>query len=255
MLSDLSVDAPVAGDVVVFGADLELGPNAKVSGDAIAVGGEVHMAEGARVGRHVVAVFGTVTVPSSDQVEGRILAFASVAGLRVDEAAEQPLNANFAMRVLASGGWLLVATALAFLFPARLRCATWAIPVLGLKVPAIGLLAVFTIIASVVGALGLGPALGVPLVAGFMVVFFAAKVVGMTVLACFVGGVVLRRWLRHLTPISLDAFVGILVLLALRFLPVVGEPLWNVISLVAFGASLAVISVSTDSMRPAPTRP
>ena len=87
-----------------------------------------------------------------------------------------------------------------------------------------------------------------------MLLFFGAKVTGLTVLGCFVGGVVLRRWLHHPTPISLDAFVGILILLALRFLPAVGEPLWNVISLVALGASLAVISISTDLMRPTPTR-
>ena len=137
VLADLSVNETVAGDVVVFGADLVLGPNARVSGDAIAVGGDVRLAEGARVGRHVVAVFGTAAVPSQGQVEGRILAFASLAGLQAGAGTGQPLRVDFAMRLLAAGGWLLVATTLAFLFPARIRCATWSVPVLGFKIPGI----------------------------------------------------------------------------------------------------------------------
>ena len=39
VLSDLRVDEPVDGDVVVFAADLELGPQAKIGGDAVAIGG------------------------------------------------------------------------------------------------------------------------------------------------------------------------------------------------------------------------
>ena len=82
-----------------------------------------------------------------------------------------------------------------------------------------------------------------------MVIFFVAKAVGLTVLACWSGGVVLRRWLHHPTPISLDAFVGILLLLALRFVPGIGDTMWNAISMVALGASLTVISVSPEQMR------
>ena len=253
VLANLSVDETIVGDVVVFGADLELGPNARVSGDAVAVGGDVRLAEGARVGRHVVAVFGTADVPSQGQVEGRVLAFASLASLQAGVG--QPLEVDFAMRLLASGGWLLVTTGLAFLFPARIRCAAWLVPVLGVKVPVIGLLAGLTFVASLVAALGFGPALGVPLVAALMVVFFSAKAVGLTVLACWSGAAVLRRWFHHPTTISLDAFIGILLLLALRFLPGIGDTVWNAISLVALGASLAVISVSPDQMRTEPTPP
>lgn len=254
VLSTLAVNEPVEGDVVAFGADIELGPDARVSGDAVAVGGDVRLVEGARVGRHVVAVFGSTDVPSNTQVGGRILAFASLAGLQTGAGGENPLKVDFAMRLLASGGWLLVTTGFAFLFPARFRCAAWAVPVLGLKVPLIGLLAGLTIVASLVAALGLGPALGVPLVAALMIVFFVAKAAGLTVLACWSGAGVLRRWLHHPTPISLDAFVGVLMLLAVRFLPFVGETLWTVISIVGLGASLAVISVSPDLMRAGPTR-
>lgn len=254
VLSDLRIDEPVFGDVVVFGADLELGPEAQVEGDAVAVGGDIRVAEGAVVKRHVVAIFGGAEVPVDADVGGRVLCFSSVATLlSASSVRESSLHADFSMRLLAAGGWLLVTTGLAFLFPIRMRYGAWAIPSLGIKVPALGMMAGLTVFASLIATLGLGPVLGVPLVGGLMVVFFVARAVGLTVLGCWIGGIVLKRWVRHPLPISLEVFVGVLVLLALRFLPVVGETLWTLISLVALGASVAVMSVSTDLMRPEPS--
>ena len=254
VLSDLRIDEQVDGDVVVFGADLELGPGARVGGDAIAIGGDVHVAEGAEVARHVVSVFGGANVAGSTKIGGRVLAFSSLASFLPNSPAHSPgLHASFSMRLLTAGGWLLVTTGLAFLFPTRMRYGAWALPVLGIKVAALGIMVGLTVVATMIAALGLGPALGVPLVATLMIVFFVAKSVGLTVLGCWAGMVVLRRWYRHPLPISLEVFVGVLVLIALRFLPFFGETLWNLISLVALGASIAVIGVSTDLLRAEPS--
>jgi hypothetical protein len=157
------------------------------------------------------------------------------------------------MRLLTTGGWLLVTTGLAFLFPSRMRYGAWAVPSLGIQVPALGMMAGLTVFASMIAALGLGPALGVPLVGGLMLVFFVAKAVGLTVLGCWIGASLLRRWLRHPLPISLEVFVGVLVLLAVRFLPAIGETMWTLISMVALGACIAVAGVSTDLMRAEPS--
>jgi hypothetical protein len=157
------------------------------------------------------------------------------------------------MHLLMAGGWLLVTTGLAFLFPTRMRFGAWALPTLGVKVPALGMMAGLTVVAALIAALGLGPAFGVPLVTGLMVVFFAAKAVGLTVIGCWLGAAVLRRWLRHPVPISVETYVGVLLLLALRFLPAVGDTAWTLISLIALGASVVVISVSTDLLRPEPS--
>jgi hypothetical protein len=254
VLSDLKVNEPVSGDVVVFGADLELGPLARVDGDAVTVGGTIRVAEGAVVTRHVVAVFGGAQVPRDADIGGRVLSFSSLATLLPVSSVQGPsLQANFSMHLLMAGGWLLVTTGLAFLFPTRMRYGAWAIPALGIKVPALGMMTGLTVVASLIAALGLGPTLGVPLVAGLMVVFFVAKAIGLTVIGCWVGASVLRRWVRHPIPISLEVFVGVLGLLALRFLPVVGETAWTLISLVALGASIAVIGVSTDLLRAEPS--
>lgn len=254
VLTDLRVDEPVEGDVVVFGADLVLGPGARVDGDAVAISGDIQVMEGAAVTRHVVAVLGSADVPEGAAVGGKVLSLESLATLMpVTSARGTSLRADLSMHLLTAGGWLLVTTGLAFGFPIRMRHGAWSLPRLGVKIPAIGILVGLTLIASLIAALGLGPALGVPMVAALMIVSFAAKSVGLTVLGCWVGSAVLRRWVHHPLPISLDVFVGVLVLLALRFLPIAGETLWTLISLVALGASIAVIGVSTDLMRGEPS--
>jgi hypothetical protein len=255
-LTDLEVNGFIDGDAVVFGADLILGENAVITGDAVAVGGDLRVAEGAEVGRHVVAVFGRAEVATGADVGGRVLSFASLANLaQGSDATGRSPRVTFAMRLLTSGGWLLVTTGLAFLFPIRMRYGSWAVPVAGLKIPALGLLVVLTVAASLVAVLGLGSGLGVPLVAALMVAFFAAKIVGLTVLGCFVGSSVLGRWIHHPLPISLEVFVGVMVLLAVRFLPLAGETMWNLISIFALGASIAVIGVPADTVHAEPSHP
>lgn len=249
VLSDLVIDDPVDGDVVVFAADLVLGPNARVTGDAIAVGGDVRVAAGAEVGRHVLAVIGTAEVSPTSKVGGRVFSFSSLASLvQASDVNSSSPRVGFAVRLLASGGWLLVATGLAFLFPVRMRYAAWALPPLSYKVPALGFLVALTVTAAIVAALGFGPILGVPMIAGLSIVFFAGKAVGLTVISCAVGTAVLRRWLHHPLPISLEVFVGMLVLLALRFLPVAGEMAWSLLSVFALGASIAVIGTGPGEM-------
>jgi hypothetical protein len=244
------VDEPVEGDVVVFGADLVLGPGAQVNGDAVAISGDIRVLEGAAVARHVVAVLGSADVPEGAAVGGKVLSLESVATLMpVTSARGTSLRADLSMHLLTAGGWLLVTTGLAFGFPIRMRYGAWSLPRLGVKIPATGILVGLTLIASLIAALGLGPALGVPMVAALMIVSFAAKSVGLTILGCWVGSAVLRRCVHHPLPISLEVFVGVLVLLAFRFLPIAGETLWTLISLVALGASIAVIGISTDKGR------
>ncbi len=255
ILADLVVDGPVDGDVVVFAADLVLGENARVTGDAVAVGGSVQLEAGAEVGRHVLAVLGTTEVASGATVDGRVLSFASLASLSdVQGAGPSSPRVSVAVRLLASGGWLLVTTGLAFLFPVRLRYGAWALPPLSYKVPALGALVAVTVTASLVAALGLGPALGVPMIAGLMVLFFAGKAAGLTVLSCAAGSAVLRRWLHYPLPITLEVFVGMLVLLVLRFLPFAGETLWSLLSILALGASIAVIGVGPGETATDPAR-
>ncbi len=69
------------------------------------------------------------------------------------------------------------------------------------------------------------------------------------------GVVVLRRWIHHPLPITLEVFFGMLVLLALRFLPVIGGTLWIVASLTALGTCVAVLALTTDVPQVDPSHP
>ena len=141
-LTDVEVNGPVSGDVIVLAGNIEVGPSARVEG-------------------HVIALFGRVSVDPAARVAGRVLSVSSLATVTlfpVEGTGSARLDA--ALRLLAVGVWLVVTSLLAFLFPARLRHGVSLLPRLGLRVVALGALIVATFIAALVAVLALGPGLG-----------------------------------------------------------------------------------------------
>jgi hypothetical protein len=241
VFNDIVVNETVNGDVVAFEADVHLGPMADVVGDVVVVGGDLHLDSRARVGRHVLAIFGDVEAAPGAVVEGRTLAFQSLSNVALRPNDGTPLQVNIAVRLLSSGGWLLVTTALAFGMAARLRYGVWVLPRLGVKVLILGIAAGITFFAAVVAMLGLGPAIGVPMAATLTVVFFALRVIGLTVIGGFFGGALLGLRVSQPLPLTLEVFVGVLALLAVRFIPGVGGILWSLCSLAALGAGIITL--------------
>lgn len=248
VFDDLVVNEAVDGDVVAFEADVHLGPLADVTGDVVVVGGDLRLDGRAQVGGHVLAIFGGVHVAPGAVVKGRTLAFASLSSVVLMPGNETPLQVGLAVRLLTSGGWLLVTTALAFGLATRLRYGVWVLPRLGIRVLVLGLAAGITFFAAVVAVLGFGPTLGVPLAAGLTAVFFAVRAVGLTVVSGYLGGIVLRRLYRRPLPLTVEVFVGVFVLLLVRFLPLVGGVLWSVCSIAALGTGvIALVSNMPES--------
>jgi hypothetical protein len=230
-LDDLTIDEPVDGDVLVLGGNVTLGPNARVSG-------------------HVVTIRGTIEADPAAEVRGRTIAIRSLASLSLhpsstDGAENAGLTA--ALRLLSAGAWLLATTLLAALLPARLRYGVWAVPRLGPKILLIGLMATVTLIAAVVAVLGLGPALGVPLVATLALVFTGGKAVGLTVLGGWLGAALLRRLTTRMLPLSLTVFAGVLVLQIARFLPLAGGLIWSAVSVAAIGTGVFSLALEPTS--------
>jgi hypothetical protein len=249
VFNDIVINERLDGDVVAFEADVHLGPLAEVEGDVVVVGGDLYIDSGARVGRHVLAVFGTVVAAPEAKVEGRTLAFSSLSSVVLTPGSENPLTTNLAVRLLTSGGWLLVTTALAFGFSARLRYGVWVLPLLGARTLVLGVAVGITFFAAVVAVLGLGPSLGVPLAAAITVGFFALRALGLTVIGGLIGGAVLRRWVRHPLPLTLEVFVGMLAVLALRFLPLMGGVIWSAFSLASLGTGIIVLVTVSPERR------
>jgi len=246
VFNDIVVNEQVLGDVVAFEADVHLGPLADVAGDVVVIGGDLRLDARARVGRHVVAIFGEVEAEPGALIEGRTLAFSSLSNVALRPGDGAPLQVTLAVRLLTSGGWLLVTTALAFGLSTRLRYGVWVLPRLGFRVLVLGLAAGVTFFAALVAVLGLGPTIGVPLAAAMTVLFFAVRATGLTVVGGFVGGVVLRRWWNRPLPLTVEVFVGVLVLLVIRFLPLLGGVLWSLCSIAALGTGIIIIATSVS---------
>jgi hypothetical protein len=246
VFTDIVVNEAVNGDVVAFEADVHLGPMARVTGDVIVVGGDLRLDAESRVGRHVLAVFGEIRVEPGAVVEGRTLEFSSLSNIALSPDDVIPLQVDLAVRLVTSGGWLLVTTALAFGLTTRLRYGVWVLPRLGARVLVLGVAAGITFFAAVVAVLGLGPNLGVPLAAGLMVVFFALRAIGLTVLGGYIGGIVAGRFANRALPLTLEVFVGVLVLLVLRFMPFIGGLLWSVSSLAALGTGIIALATTVS---------
>jgi len=228
-LSDLRIDGLVEGDAVALAGDVVLGPHADVRGHAVAIFGEVRAEPGARVG-------------------GRMIGLSSLAGLAVAPAVgEDDARLRIAMRLLISGGWLLATTLIAALWSARVRGGVAVLPVLGLKVAVLGAMVALTLLAALIAAIGLGPALGLPLAAALGAAFLAVKAVGLAVLGGGVGLALLGRLAAgRAMPLSVAVFVGVLAMLMARFLPVVGGVAWTVLSLAAVGAGLFALTMAAQ---------
>ncbi len=230
-LADLRVDGPVSGDVVVLGGDVVLAAGAEVDGD-------------------VVALLGRVEVDPAARVSGRVLALTSLASLRVESpVGVDPGLVDGAVRLLSSGGWLLVTTAIAFVHPGRLRAAAPLVRAGLGRTALLGVVAWLVLFTALVAVLGLGPGLGPPLAATLMLAFFAVKAVGLTALGALVGQPLLARSSGRRWPLSFAVFAGVAILLALRVVPVVGGAAWTVAAVVALGAG--VMTLATRSPAPA----
>jgi hypothetical protein len=250
VFSDIVVNEPVTGDILAIEADVHLGPMADVDGDVVVVGGDLRLDERARVGRHALTIFGRVEAAPGTLVEGRILSFSSLSSVVLHPSEGSSLQIDLAIRLLTSGGWLVVTTALAFGLSTRLRYGVWMLPQLGLRVLALGVAAGITFFAAVVAVLGLGPRVGVPLAAALTVVFFALRAVGLTVIGGWLAGRLLARLGRRPWPLTVEVFVGVLVLLVIRFVPLIGSALWSVGAIAALGTGIIVLAATMSAGDP-----
>ncbi len=227
-----------------------------VDGDVVTIGGDIELRAGARISGHVVAIFGSVVRREGALVEGRVLAVRSLASLTLEpEAGRQNASLVLAVRLLTVGGWLLVTTLLALLFPYRLRYGAHMMNALGIRVLVLGATAFVTLIAALVAMLGLGPSLGVPLAIVVILAFLAAKAVGLAVLGAHLGSSLFAKVSTIRLPLTVSVFIGVSLMVAVRFIPLVGGVIWTGLSVAALGAGLfVVVFVQGREEAPIPVR-
>jgi hypothetical protein len=224
--SDVRIEAPVAGDVVVWGGTVTFGPGGSVAGNLVVFGGDIHPFPGAHL-----PVAGTVSTP------GTLLQLYLSEMKRApwDVTSSSVLSPLFwGLRLLALAAWLAIAVALLYFFGSSLSRAAdraesdWAGALTA------GALGVLTLFLAAAATLTLLPSsLGVPIALALGAAAVVAKIFGMGALFLLVGQKILSTFSPSRRPLALA--IGFAVLGGVSLLPVAGAIVWSAASIAAVG--------------------
>lgn len=223
---NVRISGMVDGEIIVLGGNVSLAPSARVGGDVFVLGGAVETSPGAVLrGR-------SVAYPTASSAWLALLeapALGSSSGSTIILGAKLAvLTAWLALVVVffATGGRQILATS-ETLAREPARCFT------------VGLTGILAMTLTALALSLLASALvGVPLLV--LVVLFALvlKLWGMVAIFHALGGWVAARLLRRrFSPLN-TATLGLLILGAIKLLPVVGIIVWYLATLVGVGAAL-----------------
>ncbi len=222
VFSDVEIDAPVSGNVIVWGGDVRFGPRGIVAGSLSVFGGEILSMD------RPLPVRGTVSTP------GALLR------LYLEEMHRAPWDASSrgaaarGLRIVALSMWLLLSLLLLYFFGSSFARAAvsaeedWSG---ALFAGALGVLSLF--LAAAAALTLLPPSLSMPLAILFGAVAVAAKVFGMAAIFLLLGQKILQNVAPARRPLALAA--GFATLAAVSLLPVLGVIVWSVASVVAVG--------------------
>ena len=224
--SNVRIEAPVAGDVVLWGGAVTFAPGGSVAGNLVVFGGDIHGIPG-----RPLPVAGTVSTP------GTLLQ------LYLSEMRRAPWDVTspgalspvfWGLRLLALAGWLAITIGLLYFFGSPLSRAAdraesdWAG---ALTAGALGVLTLFLAAAATLTMLP--SSLGVPIALALGAAAVAAKVFGMGALFLLVGQKILSTFSPSRRPLALA--LGFAVLGGVSLLPVAGAIVWSAASIAAVG--------------------
>jgi hypothetical protein len=217
----------VAGQVIVLGGNVHLGPHASVDGDVFALGGQISAEPGARLGGR------SVSYPDASKAWLSVFEEPSL-GL----AMGSPVILGIKLALLAAWAALLL---LLFAISGRevLETASDAgsEPFRNFFIGLVAILA-FTLTAVFLSAVG-GDFASVPLLVLLVLVATLLKLWGMVAVFHALGRYISFRLLhRRWRPLN-AASLGLIVLGALKFVPYLGIWTWTAASLIGIGASLS----------------
>lgn len=231
------VDARVEGSIIVLAGHLRFGPNASVGGDVVALATRIEGLDRAKIG-------GDVFAPGSLAVAIR----QGGTGSSTIGAMGRPFTlVGFALNLSLLFGWMIAAVALSLGAGREVRFSSVEVRASMLHAFTLGLVAFTSFVITAIALTYLIPyAVGIPLLA--LLGFFAVvtKIYGMVAVFHAVGTAVAgvrshddvarRSWLRGDLAMTL---IGLLILGALRMIPVVGVFIWMAASICGIGVALA----------------
>ncbi|MDX1582720.1 MAG: polymer-forming cytoskeletal protein [Thermoanaerobaculia bacterium] len=234
---DLLIETKIDGDVIAFGADVTLGLNAKVRGDVFALGGNV--------GGSLDTVAGNVFAPRSVP--------AALEGMRagsrpIVSATAQPFSlVTIALKLSLLLIWFTAAVVIVVIDGKGVRVTSIEVRASPLHSILLGLVAFTSFVLTAIVFSYLVPyVIGILLLVALGVFAVVTKVYGMIAIFHSVGTWIARPdsreeldrrgWLKgDLAMVVL----GLLVLGALRMIPVVGNVIWMIASLIGVGVALS----------------
>jgi hypothetical protein len=223
----VEVSGRVDGDVVVLGGDARLLPTARIGGDVHVLGGVIRASPGARALGRMVS-YPTASSALITLVEGPSLGLGFASPVVV--GTKLALLAAWAALLLlffAASGRQVLETA------DEVRREPFRNFFVGLT----GVLAL--VLTGLFFSAFTGGLVGVPLLALVVLLSLVLKLWGMIAVFYALGEWLARRVLhRRLRPLN-AATIGLLVLGAVKFLPLVGVWAWTAATLIGIGASLS----------------
>lgn len=231
------LNEPVLGSVQVYGGTLIV--REAIAGDLLALGATVRFEHNGRV-KGTLVYANTKLSGAEGRVGGRIYPLASLQGA----ANAVTKNAIIASLLLV---WLIVAVVVTLISGREIRHSSQELRVSALHCFVLGLVALTSFVLTAIAFSYLVPyVVGIPLLAALGVFGILTKVYGMITIFHAIGTLVAgsktrdqlgrRKWLRGDLAMVV---IGVLLLGALRLIPVVGTILWSLASIFGFGVALA----------------
>ena len=234
---DARIDAPLAGSLQVYNGNVIVA-NA-IAGDLLVAGGSVTFTGNGRVDGNLIYLASTIT-GTDDRVRGHIYPLLSLEGA----AASITKNAVVASLLLI---WLIVAVIVTLMSGREVRLSSVEVRTSALHCFVLGLVALTSFVLTAIAFSYLVPyVIGIPLLAALGVFGVLTKVYGMIAVFHAIGIIVAgsrsreqlasRKWLRGDLAMVV---IGLLILGAIRFIPVVGPIAWGMASVFGVGVALA----------------
>lgn len=247
---ETTIDRRVDGSVQVYGANAII--NGEVTGDLLVFGGNIRFGANGRVFRDVIAVGGRVD-EAQGKIGGRLYSTRTAGGaISILSNAAAESRGLFAVAALAMKAsllvlWFAVAVAGALSLGREIRFSSVEVRGSALYCFALGLVALTSFLLSAILFGYLIPfGIGLPLLTALAVIAVATKIYGMLVVFHAVGTIIAgsrtsqqlasRRWLRGDLAMVV---IGLLILGAVRMIPVVGSVVWALASVFGVGVTLA----------------
>ena len=234
---DAVVTHPVTGNVQVIGGNADI--REVIYGDLLVFGGSVIFSARGRVNGNVIFAGGKI-VNGENRVGGKTLSLSSLEG-----AAASMTQGAIVLSLLF--GWLVAGVVLTLISGREIRLSSVEIRASTLYCFVLGLVAVTSFVLTAIVFSYLVPYLvGLPLLAALGVFAILTKIYGMVAMFHAVGTLVFgaktreqlaeRKWFRG--DIAMVA-AGVLILGAIRMIPVVGIIAWSMASIFGVGVALA----------------